>query len=138
MREIVYQALINDVALNERGLDESTIFPNYALENTGPRTSMFLIIRFLEQRIKSPAAQRGPKIVEIWVHRPEELGADLGLVEDLAVEVRDCILPLENESGWGHQITNVKFNGFGGDFKDVGYNTYTKRIGFEILSHPLG
>lgn len=136
MREIIYQALVSDAALNSLGYNESNIFPNYAFDGTSPRDTMFLIIRFGEQNIK--AAQRGPVLVEIWVHRPEEMGADFDAIQKLGEEVRDCILPLVSETGGGYRITDVRFNGFGGDFKDIGYNTFTKRMGFEILSHPLG
>ena len=137
MRELIYQALINDAALNELELNESNIFPNFSMKQA-PRQTRFLIIRFEEQAIKNRKLGRGPEVVTIWCHQPEEMGTDFSKIRDILLVVKAAVLACRDEQGYGHYITDVKFNGMGGDHRDPGYNSFTKNIGFEILSHPVG
>lgn len=137
MREIIMNALTNDEYLGALGFDENSVFPNWGMYDV-PRDRRFLIVRFEEQDIRSPAVARGPHIITVWVHQPEEISTDFAAIRDILDEVKGCLLACVDETAFGYRISSVKFSGYGGDFKDPGYNTLTKNAGFEILAHRVG
>lgn len=137
MRELIYDALVEDQVLIDLGFDDDHIMPNYGFEDV-PRDKMFLIIRFSEQEIIAAHIGRGPEVVEVWCHMPKEVGNDMVAIREVLTEVKDIIMGLEGQSDSRYRITAVKFDGMGGDLSDPGYNTYTKNLAFRVLSHPVG
>jgi len=137
MRELIYQALVSDQSLIDRGFDSGHIFPNYGFSQI-PRDKMSLVIRYSDQDISASHIGRGAESVEVWVHQPKEIGNDMVVLRDTLLDVKEVIMSLELQSGFGYRITSVKFEGFGSDLSDPGYNTLTKKMAFRILSHPVG
>lgn len=137
MREMIYDALVNDQGLADLGFDEDHIMPNYGFDDV-PRDKMFLIIRYAEQEIVATHIGRGPEIVEFWAHLPQEVGNDMVSVREALRVVKDIITSLEGQSDGSWRISAVKFDGMGSDLSDPGYNTFTKNLSFRILSHPVG
>lgn len=136
MRELLYDALVSDQELYDMGFDEDHVLPNYGFDSV-PRDKMFLIIRYSEQEIISTNIGRGPQVVEIWAHRPQELGGDILPIRDALAVVKEIVMGLENQQDDKYRISAVKFDGQGADLNDPGYNTYAKNLAFRILSHPV-
>lgn len=131
-RAAIYQAISNDTELNEMGIDEDHVFPNYSLDGSPSRES-FVILRWEEQRLNA-SVRRGPQRLTVWAHSPVERSTDFSDLDRILARIKEVLEPMEQVEGEdGFVVTSVRFTGFGGDLKDPGYNTITKNSAFEVL-----
>lgn len=135
MRYLIYHALSGDSDLVNLGVASDQVYGNWGLEKA-PRNGHFLVIRYEEQNVQMSG--RGPSAVTVWAHRPFEMGSTFTSLDKILDRVKVILEGLVGQSDDTYRISSVKFNGFGPDFKDPGYDTLSKNAGFEILSHRVG
>ncbi|QGJ91011.1 tail terminator [Gordonia phage Yikes] len=142
MIEALYDLLVNDGDLADEGFDDESIFPNFTIHNEGPITSprdkMFITVKYGEQAVRSNVMRRGPEVIQFNVHRPVELGPDYRAIRDVLDIIIAIMAEAESFTFQKYRITNTRFMGLGADLRDPGFNTFTKGVGFEILSHRVG
>ena len=132
MSSAIFRALADDSELNELGIDENAIFPDYSME-VAPRKGVFLIPRWGNQDV-TRGIRLGPDILTVWAHVPQEITTDYGVLNNVLDRVKWVLTGLEHvdgEDGWS--VTSVLYTGRGGNLYDPGFKTITKNSAFRVL-----
>lgn len=134
-RAAIYDTLINNEELNSIGIDSTSVFQNYTLEERPIDTGPFIILRWGEIDRPPFNGAKSPVRLTLWMHWPLEETNDFSRI-DKAFDICDSILiDLNSVAGVdGYTVTNVRSTGRSGDLKDDGFQTITKNAGYEVLS----
>lgn len=128
----VFRALADDSDLRFWGIEESTIFPDYSSEEV-PRDGAFLVLRWGNEDVTS-SVKKGPEILTVWAHLPQEMGSDYGPLRDMLGRVKDVLLSMEHVVGDdGYSVTLVEYFGSSGNLIDPGFRTITRNMTFRVL-----
>lgn len=142
-RAAVFDALVNSADLNAIGIDETSVFHNYSLEQRPIAEGPFIILRWgdSEAPVFRDAVLGDTKSavrLVLWGNFPVEMTTDYNRLENLLDLCDDALSSLsQTDGGDGYVVTTVRCMGRGGDFKDDGFQTITKNAGYEILSRRV-
>jgi hypothetical protein len=135
---VIFDTLTQDDALNDLGIDDKSVFPNYSFTER-PRSTkgVFIILRWEEEPVAFSRV-RGPRVLTIWVHSVIENGiGDFTPINQILDAVDDAILDpaLQDTVGTdGYTLTCVRATGRGGDMEDDGFKTLTRNSAYEVLA----
>lgn len=119
LREWVFDLLKVDPTLNDAGITEQTLYPNYSPDQARASDRRFLVLRWSETT-PFMRTQTGRVRLELWAYDREP---DFGGIETILRRSRELILPVAGlRLSGGTSIVEVEDNGEGPDFWDDGYN----------------
>lgn len=137
MKDAVFRLISDDPVLNAAPffIDQDCVFPTFALKGSrtisAPNDKLFVIIRW-ETTPPGPAAVT---TFSVWVHQPMELGDSFNNIDAALQRVRNILQAAVHVTGTdGKKLTQARFEGYGGEQYDGGYNTITKYAAFTGLS----
>lgn len=134
-RAAIYDALINDATLNSMGIDSTTVFINYSLDEKPSVSGPFVILRWEGEEQNPFPGVRSPRVLTIWVHYPLELGPNFLMIDNRLDAIDDVLLAMEHVSGSdGQRVTCVRATGRSGDLKDEAFQTIVRNAAYQILS----
>ena len=137
-RAAVFDALLGDATLNGM-VNPANVLVNYNFEGrpNNLQSGPFLVLRWgsmLPRGVMFEGGSKGPRLLTIWAHWPEEKTTDFVRLDKILDRVRKILTPLEDIIGGdGYRLTNVKFVGASEDMKDPGFKTITRNAAFEVL-----
>lgn len=133
-RVAVFNAITSNEELNDVGIDDTSVFHNYTLEERPIQTGPFMILRWGEvDRPPFPGVQ-SPMRLTLWAHWPLEETNDFSKIDNLLDICDTTLSEMNGESGFdGYTVTNVRATGRSGDLKDDGFQTITKNASYEVL-----
>lgn len=132
-RAAVIEILGNDSVLGDEGINESVIFPTYAMQGSrrppADADGYFLILRWEETLDTIGDVQ----VLTIWLHRSRSKGVNFKAMRDILMRVRELLQTAEFFLGSdGDTLVQARCKGFGPDLTDEGYDTLTKYAIFEV------
>lgn len=144
-RDAIYQAIINDEDLNELGIDATTVFPNYALDQRPTDNGIFLILRWESQPYVGASTLggfgsgtgmgRGARDLTVWAHLSREESSDFTRLDAVLDRLDIILVDMEHVSGSdGYTLTCVRPTGRSSDLRDDGFDTITRNAGYKILA----
>lgn len=134
-RAAVFTVLTEDEDLNDLGINEDSVFPNYSLDECPVADGPFLILKWEGQEANPFGKVKSPVVLTIWAHYPADVSedfADLDLLLDAVDAALETLDDTEGEDGY--TVTCVRATGRGGDLKDEGFHTIAKNSAYEVLS----
>lgn len=127
MRELIFQALINDSAMNLLGITDASSF---AVDVDTPEARPFLQLRWgrNEEGLRQTPVTR--RTLVIWVH--DEPG-DYAVIDSIIARVKAVLVSLEGQpNGFGHLVA-AEWRGDSEDLVDDGHKTITRNTSFELV-----
>lgn len=139
-RAAVYDALLADATVvNLVPAANILVNPNLDGRPSNLNPGAFLVVKWEEQAVEPvffEGGARGPQVLTIWAHYPEEKSTDYVRLDNILDAVKKVVLSLEDTAGAdGRTITTVGFSGVSGDLTDPAAKTICKTQSFRILSH---
>lgn len=134
-RAAVFEALTNDLTLNSLGIDSTTVFINYSLDEKPSVVGPFVILRWGNEDSPPFGDVRAPRDLTIWVHYPLELGPNFMMIDTRLDAIDDVLKNMEHVVGSdGQTVTCVRRTGRSGDLKDEGFQTICRNSAYQVLS----
>lgn len=110
------------------------IYANYSADTPPQEHGPYIILRWQEKVFKT-RMHRGPRIVDVWVHIPQNISQDHADIDPILQTVIDAMQALPGTEGVdGYVVTSVDHTGDGPDYTDPAYGTITRNATFEVLS----
>lgn len=139
-RAAVYDALLADTALtNLVPAQNILVNPNLDGRPSNLTPGAFLVVKWEEQAVEPvffDGGARGPQVLTVWAHYPEEKSTDYVRLDNILEEVKKVVLSLEDTKGLDNRtVTSVGFSGVSGDLTDPAMKTICKTQSFRVLSH---
>lgn len=142
-RDAVYQAIVNDPTLNDLGIDTTSVFPNFSMDQRPPVGGLFVILRWEDQSFVGKgtfAGTRrgiGSRNLTVWVHIAKTESSDFTRIDAAHDQIEKVLTELEHVPGDdNYTITCIYATGRGGDLRDDGFDTLTRNAAFSVLSRP--
>lgn len=142
MPSVIYETLAADATLAVLlGWDGPVPMPEktriFELQSCDSRPlvndGFFIIIDMQETPMDTPF-RFGPQIMQVWVHKPIENGADYGAITRILNRIDQLIVPLEQATGNdGVRLTLVKQHGRSENTEDPGWQTATRNGLYGVL-----
>lgn len=134
-RVVVFEAIASNEELNSLGIQESSIFHNYSLEERPITGGPFIILRWGEMDRPPFPEVKSPVRLTLWAHWPLEETNDFTRIDRLIDICDEALESIVDTSGSdGYTVTCVRSLGRSGDFKDDGFQTISKNSSYEVLA----
>lgn len=132
-RVAVMELLATYPALNDRGIDASRIWPNFAMD-AEPRTDgIWLILRWGP----APARWSGPggkRSLNVWAYQAKQRGTDYTEIDLTLGDVISALITAVHYEGTdGSVLSCADFNGLSQDLVDEGYDAIARNAEFTVL-----
>ena len=125
MRTLIFQAIINDSALNSLGFTSSSAF---AVDVDTPVQRPFMQLRWGRNDIGLDRVTR--RNLVIWVH--DEPG-DYSVIDQTILRLRVLLPTLEGQNNGSGFLMSAEWSGDSEDLADDGHKTITRNTSFSLV-----
>lgn len=134
-RAAFFDAIAQDSTLNGLGINNATVFHNWAKEERPTATGPFVCLQWANEAkpVWGSEPERGPRELTAWVHVPLEITNDFNEVTAVMNAIDAVADGLRDVAGSdGYTLSFVRLGGRSGDLTDDKMNTITRNAGFSI------
>lgn len=125
MRTLIFQAIINDSALNSLGFTSSSAF---SVDVDTPQQRPFMQLRWGRNDIGLDRVTR--RNLVIWVH--DEPG-DYSVIDQTILRLRVLLPTLEGQNNGSGFLMSAEWSGDSEDLADDGHKTITRNTSFSLV-----
>lgn len=129
----VHELLAADGALVALGISGLRIIERESTD-VRPFSDGHFVIVAVEEQNYVPHVRRGPRVMTVWVHTPEDVTRDYRQIERILSRIDAVLSGVTHHTGTdGVRITGIRKVGASGNLRDPAWKTICRNATYQVL-----